>query len=68
MAFVSVHPLTHIRESALLRAGRDAAGRLRRRRDLTAEQRAHRYVSRMPVAVVTASLGGHPMRAGNPYW
>lgn len=54
MAFVLTHPVSTIRGS--LRA----AGRLRTRRNLTPQQRAGLYVSRMPVAMVTASLGGHP--------
>jgi hypothetical protein len=33
---------------------------LHRRLNLTPEERANRYVSRMPIAVITASLGGHP--------
>jgi hypothetical protein len=44
----------------LLRAGRLLAGKLCAWRIPTPEERANRYVSRMPIAVITASLGGHP--------
>ncbi|HEU4363038.1 MAG TPA: hypothetical protein VFR27_16270 [Mycobacterium sp.] len=30
-------------------------------------RRADRYPSRMPVAMVTASLGGHPLQVASPY-
>ncbi|MEE6178945.1 hypothetical protein [Mycobacterium sp. 050134] len=39
---------------------RGIAGAFSARCRLTAEERANLYVSRMPIAVVTASLGGHP--------
>ncbi|MEZ0363502.1 MULTISPECIES: hypothetical protein [Mycobacterium] len=58
MAFVLAHPIPTARRSTLLHAGRTAASRLWARR--TPQQRAAAYVSRMPVAVITASLGGHP--------
>jgi hypothetical protein len=40
---------------------RRVAARLHRALNLTSEERANLYVSRMPIAVVTASLGGHPI-------
>lgn len=57
MSFVLVHRVTQ-----------QLAGRLRHRRELTDQQRVNHYISRMPVAVVTASLGGHPMQAADRYW
>lgn len=56
MAFVVAH-----RVSPMLHAGRRVAGRLRARRNLTPQERANLYVSRMAPAVITASLGGHPI-------
>ncbi|WP_165607506.1 hypothetical protein [Mycobacterium mantenii] len=43
----------------MLRAGRLLANRFHLRAGLTPQERANLYVSRMPIAVVTASLGGH---------
>jgi len=63
MAFVVTHRLSGLargRGWSLLRSGRRLTSRLHERRTLTHQQRANLYVSRMPIAVVTASLGGHP--------
>jgi hypothetical protein len=50
----------------MLRVGRLLAKKLHARSALTPQERANLYVSRTPIAVVTASLGGHPSdRAGN---
>ena len=69
MAFVVTHRLTGIartRGASVLRAGRLLADKLQARSSLTPQERANLYVSRMPIAVVTASLGGHPSdRAGH---
>lgn len=48
----------------MLRAGRLLLSRLCARTALTPQERANLYVSRMPIAVVTASLGGHTPDAG----
>lgn len=43
------------------RTGTSAIGRLWARRNLTAEERANLHVlTTTPLAVITASLGGHP--------
>jgi hypothetical protein len=47
---------------SLLDAGRRAAGRVRARCNLTPEERANLYASRMPLAVITAAMGAHPCR------
>ncbi|PRI15396.1 hypothetical protein B2J96_13595 [Mycobacterium shigaense] len=48
-----------LRGRSMLRAGRLLLGKLCARTALTPQERANLYVSRMPIAVVTASLGGH---------
>ena len=69
MAFVVAHRLfglTNGRGRSLLRSGRLLASKLHARSRLTPQERANLYVSRMPIAVITASLGGHPSDgAGN---
>jgi hypothetical protein len=63
MAFVVAHRIPVFksgRDRSMLRAGRRLVGALHARRALTPQERANLYVSRMPIAVVTASLGGHP--------
>ena len=49
----------------MLRAGRLLANRFHLRVSLTPQERANLYVSRMPVAMVTASLGGHVSGSGS---
>jgi hypothetical protein len=63
MAFVVTHRLSGLmkgRGRSMLRSGRRLTNRLHLRRTLTPQERANLYVSRMPIAVITASLGGHP--------
>ncbi len=47
------------RGRSMLRAGRLLADKLHAGSRLTPQERANLYVSRMPIAVITASLGGH---------
>ncbi|MCV7378129.1 hypothetical protein H7K38_05610 [Mycobacterium alsense] len=69
MAFVVAHRFTGLKRGPsrpMLRVGRLLADKLHARSALTPQERANLYVSRMPIAVVTASLGGHPYDpAGN---
>jgi hypothetical protein len=69
MAFVVTHRLSRLTRGprhSLLRSGRLLVSKLHTRSRLTPQERANLYVSRMPIAVVTASLGGHPSdRAGD---
>jgi hypothetical protein len=69
MTFVVAHRhsgFTSLRGRSMLRAGRLLMSRWCARLTLTPQERANLYVSRMPIAVVTASLGGHPSdSAGN---
>jgi hypothetical protein len=69
MAFVVTHRLTDPKRGrgrSMLRVGRLLVSKLHARSTLTPQERANLYVSRMPIAVVTASLGGHPSdSAGN---
>lgn len=63
MAFVVAHRLPGLKRGpsrSMLRVGRLLAGKWHARSALTPQERANLYVSRMPIAVVTASLGGHP--------
>jgi hypothetical protein len=61
MTFVVTHRVSTMHWS-MLHAGRRAAGRFRARCNLTPQQRANLYVSRMSPAVITASVGGRPYR------
>jgi hypothetical protein len=44
----------------MLRMGRLLVSKLHARSALTPQERANLYVSHMPIAVISASLGGHP--------
>jgi hypothetical protein len=69
MAFVVTHRLTDPLMGSgrsMLRVGRLLVSKLHARSALTPQERANLFVSRTPIAVVTASLGGHPSDgAGN---
>lgn len=52
-----------MRGRSVLRAGRLLANRLHIAPTLTPQERANLYLSRMPLAVVSASLGAHPSDA-----
>ncbi|CQD08057.1 hypothetical protein U8D42_21085 [Mycobacterium europaeum] len=63
MAFVVTHRLTAStggRGRSWLRSARLWANKVHARTVLSPQERANLYVARMPIAVVTASLGGHP--------
>jgi len=61
MAVVFENGVSTVRGHAMPSAVRRVIARFRGALNLTPEERANLYVSRMPIAVVTASLGGHPV-------
>lgn len=71
MAFVVTHRFSAVprgRRRSMLRAGRLLADKLHLRTNLTPQERANLYVSRMPIAVVTASLGAHASGRPDNHW
>jgi hypothetical protein len=70
MTFVVAHRLTRFtrgRGRSMLRSARLLTDKLHVRRTLTPQERANLYVSRMPIAVITASLGGHPANSAGDH-
>jgi hypothetical protein len=68
MAFVVTHRHSGFMSShaqSMMRVGRLLMKKLRAHSNLTPQERANLHVSRMPIAVVTASLGGHPSSSGD---
>jgi hypothetical protein len=61
MTLVFKHRVSTVLKWTKLHKGQPLAAWLHRRLNLTPQERANLYVSRMPIAVVTASLGGHPI-------
>jgi hypothetical protein len=68
VAFVITQHISSARESAMLHSIRRAANRLWGQHKLTPQERANLYASRTPVAVITASMGGHPHPGGVRSW
>ena len=71
MALVVAHRhsgFTSLHGRSILRAGRRLVNKLCARTNLTPQERANLYVSRMPIAVITASLGGHPASNAENRW
>lgn len=71
MAFVVTHRLTGPLMGSgrsMLRVGRLMVSKLNARTALTPQERANLFVSRTPIAVVTASLGGHPSDGAGNRW
>jgi hypothetical protein len=70
MAFVIAHRHSGFvtsRGRSMLSAGRLLVNKLRARSNLTPQERANLYASRMPIAVVKTSLGGASVeRGGRP--
>jgi hypothetical protein len=67
MALVTTHRISgfpRLRERSMLTC-RLLAKKVRARCTLTPQERANLYVSRMPIAVITASLGGHPAKGAD---
>ena len=66
MAFIVTQRLsagTRVQGRSMLRAGRRLISKLRLPRIPTPEERANLYISRMPIAIITASPGGHPSQS-----